>query len=228
MIDYTEQQHQTWQILYDRRMADLSTRASRMFLEGAEAIGLERERIPDLGEVNRRLRNRTGWQAVEVGGFIPASDFFAMLARREFPTVVTIRDRDRLDYIPEPDIFHDLFGHVPLHSHPVFADFLQRFGEMAMRQKDEIGITRMTRLFWFTVEFGLIHENGAPRVYGSGLISSQADCANALSDRCDRRPFSLEAVMSQPFEIDHVQDVLFTIESFEDLFKAIESDPLKV
>jgi phenylalanine-4-hydroxylase len=222
MSGYTDEQHETWRLLYDRRMEDLSTRGSAMFLEGAVAIGLERERIPDLAEVNRRLERRTGWQAVPVDGFIPAHDFFALLARRRFPTVMRIRDREKLDYVPEPDIFHDLFGHVPLHSHPVFADFLQRFGEVAMRPRDEVEVMRMARLFWFTVEFGVIHENGQPRVYGSGLISSQADCANALSDRCERRPFALDEVMNQPFEIDRVQDVLFTIDSFDELFAAIE------
>jgi phenylalanine-4-hydroxylase len=134
---------------------------------------------------------------------------------------VTVRPREQLDYLPEPDIFHDVFGHVPLHADVVFADFLQRFGAVASRATTEAGIEAMARLFWFTVEFGLVHEAGAVRVYGSGLISSAGDAANALSDRCDRRPFSLDAVISQPFEIDRLQDVLFVVESYDELFAAV-------
>jgi phenylalanine-4-hydroxylase len=129
---------------------------------------------------------------------------------------------DQLDYLPEPDIFHDVFGHVPLHADPVFADFLQRFGELAAGARNEQETLQMARLFWFTVEFGLIRERGKVRIYGSGLISSAGDAANALSDNCDRRPFSLDAVISQHFDIDKLQPILFVVESFDQLFAAVE------
>lgn len=217
---YTPEQHGVWQTLFRRRMDDLARNASRVYLNGAASIGLEAGSIPDLAVMNDRLSPRTGWRAVPVSGFLPAQQFFACLDARRFPTTVTIRPPDSLDYIPEPDIFHDVFGHVPLHADPVFADYLQTFGHLASRVRNDEDRERMTRLFWFTVEFGLIHEDGADKVYGSGLISSHGDCANALGPNCERRPFSLDEVFAQDFAIDHVQPVLFVLESFDQLFDA--------
>ena len=219
---YTDEDHEVWQILYAKRMQQLESTASGVFLRGAELIGLSPTHIPDLTDVNRRLSARTGWNAVPVGGFLPAKKFFASLARRRFPTTVTIRSKEGIDYVPEPDIFHDVFGHVPLHSDPAFGDFLQRFGKAASLASSDEEVEMMARLFWFTVEFGLVEEDRATKIYGSGLISSAGDAANALGPSCDRRPFSLDAVMSQPFEIDHLQDVLFVVESFDQLFEAVD------
>jgi phenylalanine-4-hydroxylase len=220
---YTTENHDVWRILYERRMETLRSTGSSVFLEGIERIGLSATRVPDLADVNRRLGARTGWNAVPVDGFIPAPEFFRCLSLRRFPTTITVRPREQLDYLPEPDIFHDVFGHVPLHSDPVFADFLQRFGALASSSESDDEVTRMARLFWFTVEFGLIRERGQTRIYGSGLISSHGDAANALGDRCRRLPFDVEAVLAQPFEIDHFQDVLFEIDSFDQLFEAVET-----
>src|SRR4026207_892323 len=203
-------------------MPALRDAASRIFLEGADAIGLDSRHIPDLAGLNRLLTPRTGWSAVPVAGFLPARESFGARARRASPPPTTTRPADRLDYVPEPDIFHDVFGHVPLHADPVFADFLQHYGQGAAAAVKEEDTTRMARLFWFTVEFGLIREEGQIKVYGSGLISSHGDAANALGPKCDRRPFSLGAVFNQPFEIDHFQDVLFVVESFDQLFQAVE------
>jgi phenylalanine-4-hydroxylase len=219
---YSDEQHQVWATLYSRRMPALRETASRVFLEGAAAIGLDQRRIPNLASLNRRLVARTGWSAVPVDGFLPATEFFRCLANRTFPTTVTIRAADRLDYVPEPDIFHDVFGHVPLHADPVFAEFLQRFGALAASAATPEETERMARLFWFTVEFGLIREGGEVNVYGSGLISSHADAANALGPTCERRPFALDAVLQQPFRIDELQPVLFVVEGFEQLFDAVE------
>ena len=219
---YSPEDHHVWSLLYDRRMATLEASGSRVFLEGMRTIGLRADRVPDLREVNARLAERTGWQAVAVSGFLPAKEFFACLAERRFPTTVTVRPLAQLDYLPEPDIFHDVFGHVPLHAHPAFADFLQRFGQVASRATTEEDVEAMARLFWFTVEFGLVREEGETKVYGSGLISSHGDAANALGPACDRRPFSLEAVVAQPFEIDRLQDVLFEVGDFSELYEAVE------
>ena len=220
--EYTPEQHGVWQTLYRRRMEHLETCGSRVYLDGARAIGLEPERIPDLAAMNDRLAPRTGWNAVAVSGFLPAQQFFECLAERRFPTTVTIRPPDSLDYIPEPDIFHDVFGHVPLHADPVFADYLQTFGQLASHARSDEDRERMTRLFWFTVEFGLVLEAGQIKAYGSGLISSHGDCRNALSPACRKRPFSLEAVFTQDFEIDHVQPILFVLDSFDQLFEATQ------
>lgn len=219
--EYSAEDHEVWSLLFERRMRTLEGTASRIFLEGAEAIGLRPDQVPDLSDVNDRLAARTGWQSIPVTGFLPAADFFVCLARRWFPTTITVRSKQQLDYTPQPDIFHDVFGHVPLHADPVFADFLQGFGEAATRARSDEEVEMMGRLFWFTVEFGLIRERGELRVYGNGLISSAGDADNALSPACDRRPFSLDAVVRQPVDPHRLQDVLFAIESFDELFEAV-------
>ncbi|MGI9628556.1 MAG: phenylalanine 4-monooxygenase [Longimicrobiales bacterium] len=219
---YTTEDHEVWSLLFKRRMAQLEANGSRLFLEGAERIGLRADQVPDLREVNGRLSPLTGWSAIPVSGFIPAGTFFGCLAERRFPTTVTVRPKSQLDYLPEPDIFHDVFGHVPLHADATFADFLAEFGRVAAQAKTAAETEAMARLFWFTVEFGLIQEDGQVKVYGSGLISSHDDAANALGDSCDRRPFDLEDVIAQPFEIDRLQDTLFVVESFDQLFDAVD------
>jgi phenylalanine-4-hydroxylase len=220
---YTSADHEVWQILYARRMEQLESTASRIFLDGAKLIGLAPNEIPNLDEVNRRLGPRTGWNAVPVGGFLPAKEFFASLSARRFPTTVTIRSRESIDYVPEPDIFHDVFGHVPLHSDPPFADFLQKFGQTAAMARTPEEVEMMARLFWFTIEFGLIDENSKPKIYGSGLISSSGDAANALGPTCNRRPFTLDGVISQSFRIDQLQDTLFVVDAFDQLYEAVDA-----
>ncbi len=220
---YDAEAHAVWRILYERRVKALRDTSSVVFRQGLDAIGLLADRVPELADINRRLATRTGWAAVGVQGFIPAAQFFRCLARRRFPTTLIVRPRTQLEYLPEPDIFHDVFGHVPLHSHPVFADFLQRFGALGATATSEEDTVALARLFWFTVEFGLIREEGEVKIYGSGLISSQSDATNALSPRCERRPFTLDAVLQQPFQVDRIQDVLFIVESFDQLFEAVET-----
>jgi phenylalanine-4-hydroxylase len=220
---YRDEAHLAWSLLYERRMATLGQTGSRVFLDGARAIGLGATQVPDLAAVNARLTPRAGWRAVPVSGFLPAREFFACLAERRFPTTVTVRPLAQLDYLPEPDIFHDVFGHVPLHADPVFADFLQRFGQAAILARTDAEVEAMARLFWFTVEFGLVREDGEVKVYGSGLISSHGDAANALGSRCERRPFVLDDVLAQPFEIDRLQDVLFVVDRFSTLFTAVDA-----
>jgi phenylalanine-4-hydroxylase len=220
---YDNEAHAVWRLLYQRRMATLRHTGSELFLRGLDTIGLVPDRVPDLADVNARLARRTGWAAVGVAGFIPPEQFFRCLARRRFPTTLMLRARAQLDYLPEPDIFHDVFGHVPLHAEPPFADFLQQFGALAADATSPEETERLARLFWFTVEFGLVRERGQVKVYGSGLISSHDDAANALGSRCERRPFALDAVLAQPFEIDRLQDVLFVVDDFAQLFQAVDS-----
>lgn len=220
--DYTRENHAVWKLLFNRRMEHLREVGSRAFLNGIETIGLEPYLLPELKLMNARLEPITGWRAVPVSGFLEPTLFFQCLAERRFPTTVIVRPMEQLDYLPEPDIFHDVFGHVPMHADPIFADFLQRFGAIAATAESEAEVRMLTRLFWFTVEFGLIREGGEMKVYGSGLISSMADCINALGANCERRPFVLEDVLQQEFEIDHLQPVLFVIESHQQLFEAVE------
>ena len=218
---YTQENHEVWTLLYERRMPALRETACSAFLEGLDHIGLDARHVPNLADVNARLRPMTGWQACPVPGYIPARDFFLSLSERKFPTTITVRPKEQLDYLPEPDIFHDVFGHVPLHSHPVFADFLQHYGQIAYHTHNEQELTELARLFWFTVEFGLIRENGRIKLFGSGLMSSHGEGPHALSDATEKRDFDLKAVVNTPFEIDHYQPLLYVIDSFDQLYDAV-------
>ncbi len=219
---YTEENHEVWATLVARRMETLEDQASEVFLNGVRLLGFDQNRVPRLSDVNDKLRPLTGWQSRAVPGYLPAKAFFACLSRREFPTTITIRPKELIDYLPEPDIFHDVFGHVPLHADPVFADFLQTYGKAALHTNDNHHIERLGRLFWFTVEFGLIREHGKLKLYGSGLISSIGESFHALeSPFVDRRPFDLDRVCNTPFEIDHYQPILYVLESFEQLRDAM-------
>jgi phenylalanine-4-hydroxylase len=208
-------------------MEYLADHASNVYLSGARNIKLVRDHIPYLSgpkSVNTFLMPLTGWQSKAVPGYLPAKAFFACLARREFPTTIVIRPKESIDYLPEPDIFHDIFGHVPLHADPTFADFLQTYGKAALTTDNPHHTERLARLFWFTVEFGLIREGGRNRLYGSGLISSPGESKHALTSKdVDRRPFDLEAVCNTSFEIDHFQPILYVLDSFEQLRDAMDT-----
>lgn len=218
---YTQENQETWTALYDQQMDYLAEHASDVYLSGAESIKLVREYIPYLEgpkSVNTFLKELTGWQSRPVPGYLPAKAFFACLAARDFPTTITIRPKESIDYLPEPDIFHDIFGHVPLHADPIFADFLQTYGKAALITDDPTHTERLARLFWFTVEFGLIDEGGKLKLYGSGLISSPGESTHALnSSEVERRPFELEQVCNTQFEIDHYQPILYVLDSFDQL-----------
>jgi phenylalanine-4-hydroxylase len=219
---YSAENQEAWRVLFDRQMAFLADNASQTYLSGARTINLNRERIPDLKDINSRLLPLTGWQSKAVPGYIPAKGFFACLSRREFPTTIVIRPKESLDYLPEPDIFHDIFGHVPLHADPIFADFLQTYGKAALLTDDPYHTERLARLFWFTVEFGLVREDGRVKLYGSGLISSPGESKHALtSSEVDRRPFDFDRVCDTAFEIDHYQPILYVLDSFEQLRDAM-------
>lgn len=221
---YTEDDHKVWGELFAKRMEQLHHSGSNVFLTGASAINLNALRIPDLRDVNARLKSLTGWSSHGVPGYLPAKAFFAFLARRQFPTTITVRPRAQMNYLPEPDIIHDVFGHVPLHADPVFAEFLQTYGKAALHTSDPFHTERLARLFWFTVEFGLIHEDGKLKLYGSGLISSEGEGHHALeSPKVDRRPFEMERVCDTSFEIDHYQPILYVLDSFEQLRDAMVS-----
>jgi len=221
---YSDEDHEVWSILFKKRMKQLETDASNVFLTGMRAINLRPDRVPDLDDVNSRLKPLTGWASMGVPGYLPPKSFFAFLAQRRFPTTISVRPKTSMDYLPEPDIIHDVFGHVPLHADPIFADFLQTYGQAALHTNDTEHTERLARLFWFTVEFGLIHEDGRTKLYGSGLISSEGEGHHALeSDEVERRPFNLERVCDTSFEIDHYQPILYVLDSFEQLRDAMSS-----
>jgi phenylalanine-4-hydroxylase len=235
---YSDANHDAWRRLY-ARMGDRWQRyANARFLQGIDTLCLSPERVPRLEEVNRFMHPLTGFRAKAVSGYVPAFLFFDRLRNREFPTTITIRDGASLDYLPEPDIFHDIAGHVPMHTDRAFADTLVRFGDCAYTAAEIVsGITddrekvrrltsifrAMARFFWFSIEFGLMKPPGESlKVYGSGLLSSYGEIAHSIdSPDVQRYPFQLEWVINQSFEIDHYQPLLFYVESFEHLFDLV-------
>jgi phenylalanine-4-hydroxylase len=218
---YTPEHHAIWAELVSRRMPQLRDHACREYLDGFQQIGLREDQLPNLSEVSALLRPRTGWQSTPVSGFLPADAFFEMLAARMFPTTTWLRSRDSMEYTPEPDIFHDVFGHVPMHAHPVFGNFLQHYGEICARlMANPDALERMGRLFWFTVEFGLIRQHGEIKVYGSGLISSHGECTRVLAGGCEVKDFDLDAVLNQQFDTGAMQPVLYAVESFDQIYEA--------
>jgi phenylalanine-4-hydroxylase len=225
---YTEEQHGVWAELVGRMLPNIERHAARAYLDGFEIIGLERDRLPNLASVSSRLEPRTRWNSTPVSGFLPAPAFFEMLSACRFPTTTWIRGRESLEYTPEPDIFHDVFGHVPMHAHPVFADFLEHYGRVCASIESEAVLERLGRLFWYTVEFGLIREQGHIKVYGSGLISSHGECGNVMGGRCAVRDFSLDEVLDTPVKVDEYQKVLFAVHSFDQIYEAMHEAEQRV
>lgn len=236
---YSDANHEAWRKLYARMHDRWLKYANHRFLQGLETLCLTPDRIPRLEDVNKFMAPRTGFQAKPVSGYVPPFLFFDCLRRREFPTTITIRDGATLDYLPEPDIFHDIAGHVPMHTDKAFADTLVRFGESAhtavrlvqgIRDRDEQArratsiIKAMARFFWFTIEFGLMRsEDGKGlKAYGSGLLSSYGELAHSIdSPTVQRYPIQLEWVVNQYFEIHHYQPLLFIVDDFAHLFDLV-------
>jgi len=234
---YSEENHEAWRKLYARIRPRWERYANEHFLGGVRALCFDADRIPRLEAVNRFLNPLTGFEAKAVSGYVPAFVFFDCLRNRQFPTTVTIRRADKLDYLPEPDIFHDVAGHVPMHTDRAFADALVRFGdcahtaaELARSIGDErerahvLGsiIRAMARFFWFTVEFGLMRGGNGLKAYGSGLLSSYGELQHSIeSARVQQYPLQLEWVINQSFEINHYQPLLFVVDSFDHLFQLV-------
>jgi phenylalanine-4-hydroxylase len=236
---YSEDNHEAWRRLYDRMVPRWERHANPHFLKGLENLSLDATRVPRLDDVNKFMAPLTGFRAKAVSGYVPAYLFFDCLRNREFPTTITIRDRATLDYLPEPDIFHDIAGHVPMHTDKAFAEALVRFGECARTAaervsgiKDEkervrrlISIQKaLARFFWFTIEFGLMRGPGGKgiKAYGSGLLSSFGELEHCIeSPEVQRFPVQLEWVVNQYFEIDHYQPLLFIVDSFDHLFHLV-------
>lgn len=219
---YSAEDHEVWKTVFDRRMEKLRESGSRAFLGGMDVVRISNEKVPVLAEINRYLEPKTGWRSVAVPGYLPPRAFFAFLAARQFPTTISVRPKSRIDYLPEPDVLHDVFGHVPLHADPDFTDFLESYGRTALAERDPEVVEALARLFWFTVEFGLIREDGRTKLYGAGLVSSLGEGQHALqSPNVDRRPFDLDTVIGTDFAIDHYQPVLYVLESFAQLRDAM-------
>jgi phenylalanine-4-hydroxylase len=223
--DYTDAQHGVWRTLYERQTALLEGRACDAFLNGLETLDLNRGGIPDFARINPELARLTGWSVVAVPGLVPDAVFFEHLANRRFPAGQFIRKPDELDYLEEPDIFHDVFGHVPMLTDPVFADYMQAYGAGGLRALHLSHLNHLARLYWYTVEFGLVRDPAGLRIYGAGIVSSRAESVFALDDPSPNRlGFDLERVMRTPYRIDDFQQVYFVVPSLEALREATLQD----
>jgi phenylalanine-4-hydroxylase len=223
--EYSEDEHATWRLLFERQQRLLAGRACREYLDGLVGLGVVAEGIPDFRHLSDVLGDATGWRIVAVPGLVPDDVFFAYLARRRFPSTCFIRRRDQLDYLQEPDVFHDVCGHVPLLMNPVFADYMQAYGEGGLKALGLGHLQRLARLYWYTVEFGLIATPGGLRIYGSGILSSAGESVYSLEDPRPRRLlFDLRRVMRTRYRIDAFQQTYFVIENFEQLFEATRPD----
>ena len=222
---YTEVEHQTWDTLYARQMKILPGRACEAFLNGLKALDLNAGGIPDFDVINPKLQALTGWTVVCVPGLVPDEVFFDHLANRRFVSGNFIRRTDQLDYLQEPDVFHDVFGHVPMLTDPTFADYMQAYGQGGMRALGRGQLHNLARLYWYTVEFGLLETAEGLRIYGAGIVSSRAESIFALDDPSPNRlGFDLERVMRTPYRIDDFQQVYFVIPSLKSLLKATLQD----
>ena len=225
--NYSATDHEVWATLFARQREILPGRACRAFLQAQDAMGMTPAQIPKFDDLNRVLRATTGWELIGVEGLLPELTFFEHLAARRFPVTWWIRTPEQMDYLSEPDLFHDLFGHVPLLMNPVFADYMQAYGAGGVKAHG-IGpeaLQGLTRLYWYTVEFGLIREDDGLRIYGSGIVSSKGESIHCLASPAPNRiGFDLERVMRTRYRIDTFQKTYFVIDDFQQLFDATRPD----
>lgn len=222
---YSPAEHEVWTTLYRRQADLLPGRACEAFLNGLDELDLHRGGIPNFNRINEELNRLTGWSVVAVPGLVPDEIFFDHLANRRFPAGRFIRQADQLDYLQEPDVFHDVFGHVPMLTDPVFADYMAAYGEGGLRALDRGQLHNLARLYWYTVEFGLLETPKGLRIYGAGIVSSHAESIFALDDPSPNRlGFDLERVMRTPYRIDDFQQAYFVIPSLQALLDATLQD----
>lgn len=226
IIHYSEKENRVWQLLFERQQKLLPNRACDAYMKGLECLGLSGEKIPQLPDVNQRLAALTGWKVVPVPALISARAFFELLAARCFPAATFIRTEEELDYVQEPDIFHEIFGHCPMLTDPIYADFMQRYAEHVLTFK-ESDWPLLQRFFWFTVEFGLIKTNKGLRIYGGGILSSIAETVYSIESNLSIRAlFDPLVVFRTPYRIDKLQAIYFVIEDFTDLYDFVKSNIL--
>lgn len=220
--NYTPEDFAVWQLLFDRQMAMLQQYASNDYLEALAQIGFNAFTIPDFRKTNARLLNLTGWQLAVTPELVPQEKFFALLAQKIFPATCWLRKMEQLDYLEEPDMFHDVFGHAPLLANKAYAAFMEAFGKLALKWKGEPEVLQMlSRIYWFTIEFGLLAEQGKVKLFGAGILSSIGESMHALSDRPEKKKFNLEEMMMENYRTDVLQEKFYIIHSFEQLCAAL-------
>jgi phenylalanine-4-hydroxylase len=219
---YTDEDRLVWKTLFDRQMKNLETMASRHFIDALQEVEFRPDKIPDFKELDKLLGSKTGWAMEVVPNIIPQKDFFQTLDLKHFPATTWLRRMDQLDYLEEPDMFHDVFGHVPLLSNKAYTGFFKGMAELALKHLDSpLAIELLGRIYWFTIEFGLMNENGQKKVYGAGIISSAGETLYSLSDKPAHLPFDVRSVMQSTFRTDVFQEKYFVVDSFEALYESL-------
>ena len=221
--NFSEEDHKTWSILFNNQTPLRAQQLVPEFLMGLELLGIDGKKIPDLELVNQKLKKLTGWNGVYVEGFADPVAFFKMLSEKKFPVGSFIRDPKDLSYTPAPDVFHDLYGHIPFYTNQEYADFSEEFGKRVLKYKNEPKIVEeFQRLFWFAVEFGLLKTTNGIRIFGAGIASSFSECEYALSNKPHVFPFNSEVIRNKNFRIDLLQEDLFLLDSVEDLYNGLD------
>lgn len=219
---YTEEDHGTWNILYTRQWENLHGKAWSPFHNLLQDAMIRPEEIPRFEDIDRALKKRTGWSIEVVPGIIPVKEFFDLLAAKKFCSSTWLRRRDQLDYLEEPDMFHDTFGHIPLLLHEGYSKFVQEFGKLGQRHHNHPEVVLLLeRLYWFTIEFGLTRKNNQTKILGAGIISSFGETNHVYNDPVEIRPFTVESVLTTPFRNDQVQNLYFEAGKAEDVFNCI-------
>lgn len=220
-IHYTAEEDAVWKVLYDRQIKIIENRACDAFMDGLEQLGLNADKIPQCKEISKQLKNTTGWSVTPVPALISFKEFFELLSAKRFPAASFIRIREELDYLKEPDIFHEIFGHTPLLTHPDFAAFTKAIGDLGVKASKE-DRRMLARLYWFTTEFGLINTAKGLRIYGAGILSSKGETIYALESSIpNRQPFHLMNLLRTPYRYDEKQLNYFVIDDFQMLFEMI-------
>ncbi|HCJ30030.1 MAG TPA: phenylalanine 4-monooxygenase [Pseudomonas sp.] len=222
-IEYPDSEHAVWQTLIERQLKLLDGRACQEYLDGIEQLALPRDRIPQLDEINRVLHAATGWQVARVPALIPFQTFFELLASKRFPVATFIRTPEELDYLQEPDIFHEIFGHCPLLTNPWFAEFTHTYGQLGLKASKEERVY-LARLYWMTIEFGLVETSAGRRIYGGGILSSPKETLYSLSNEPEHQLFDVVEAMRTPYRIDILQPVYFILPELKRLFDVAHED----
>ncbi|TDK41531.1 phenylalanine 4-monooxygenase [Algoriphagus formosus] len=219
---YTAEDFKVWKILYERQMPNLPKAASQAYLDGVEIVKFTADRIANFEELNKILKETTGWAVQVVPGLIDDDLFFGLLNNRRFPSSTWLRKMEQLDYLEEPDMFHDAFAHMPMLTNQPYVDFLEKLSGIALKHIDDPwAIQLLSRIYWFTIEFGLIRENGELRIYGAGILSSKGETKFSLSDEPAHYPYDVKRIMNQEYWKNKFQDKYFVIESYEQLYNSI-------
>lgn len=224
--NYTDEDLQVWKILFERQSKNLKNKAAGLYLEALQNMEsvLNAHHIPHFQKINKWFSKNTGWSIVVVPGLIPVDDFFKLLAQKKFSSSTWLRNMENLDYLEEPDMFHDIFGHIPLLSNPIFSEYVHEFGKLGLQHiHNKEKLIQLQRLYWFTIEFGVLKENQSIKSYGAGIISSFGETNQVFTNQADFLPFDVNSVLNKAFQTDILQQEYFAINSFEELYQSLKT-----